>query len=115
MIAETISFSMNGGMQDSAGSVINGLRRNAVTRNAFIAGIDRKNMKGGRMVKRKVKEVKKPERQTFTSLITDAQHLLLDLSEPARVLVMWAVTLDEEARAAIIMAHKVLYEKEMED
>lgn len=50
------------------------------------------------------------KQQDFTELLNDAQDLLHDLPEPERKLVYWVATLDDEARAALVMAYRLVYD-----
>jgi hypothetical protein len=48
--------------------------------------------------------------QPFIELLDDAHHLLLDMPKDVRNLIYWAITLDDEERAALILAYKNLKE-----
>jgi hypothetical protein len=50
--------------------------------------------------------------QNFTDLLIDGQQLWQDLSEQERKLIYWAITLDDEARSALVMAYRLIYDSE---
>lgn len=50
--------------------------------------------------------------QSFFDLLNDATQLLLDHPEDVRDLIYWAVSLDDEARSAMIMAYRNLKDKD---
>ena len=52
--------------------------------------------------------------QTFNEILKDAIHLLNDQPKDISALIYWAVTLDDEARAALIMAYRLINEKDGE-
>lgn len=49
--------------------------------------------------------------ETFTELLRDAQQMLLDRSRPEADLIYYIAKLDDEARSAIVVGYRLLFEK----
>jgi len=53
--------------------------------------------------------------QPFTELIDEAQEMLLDQSRPVQDLIYFIAKLDNEERAAICLAYRILYEEKCQN
>jgi hypothetical protein len=49
---------------------------------------------------------------SFTELLTDATHLLTDQPKDIQDLIIWACKLDDEARAALILAYRNIHSED---
>jgi hypothetical protein len=52
--------------------------------------------------------------QSFTELLTDATQLLMDHPKGIQDLIIWACKLDNEERAALILAYRNIYANELD-